>query len=159
MRLTTGNFVLALCLLAPCAAMASDIYKWTDASGQTHYGQEHPPGVSAEQVRIVHDGPTPEEQAAAQAQLDKLVHDEGLAPEQMAQADAEKAAEESSEAAAAAARQSACNNARHLLLKLDNWAKRAVVQSADGTQTRLDSTQRQGLIDRTNDQIRSNCDA
>ena len=159
MRPTTGNFVLVFCLLAPGAAMASDIFKWTDASGETHYGQEHPPGVSAEQVRIVHDGPTPEEQAAAQAQLDKLVHDEGLAPEQMARADAEKAAEASSEATETAARQSACNNARHLLLKLANWAKRAVVDNGDGTQTRLDSTQRQGLIDRTNDQIRTNCDS
>jgi hypothetical protein len=51
------------------AAIASDIYKWTDESGGVHYGQQHPPGVHAQQVRIVHDGPTPEEQAAAKAQI------------------------------------------------------------------------------------------
>ena len=155
MRLAVVKIVLACLFLIPSAVNASDIYKWTDADGQIHYGQEHPPGVSAQQVRIVHDAPTAEEQRAAQAQLNKLVHDEGLAPEQMARADAEHANEESSEAAAA--RQSACNNARHLLLKLDNWAKRAVVEDADGTQTRLDSTQRQALIGRTNERIRENC--
>jgi hypothetical protein len=42
-------------------------------------------------------------------------------------------------------------------LKLDNWAHRAIVQNADGSQTRLDSNQRQALIDRTNAQIDANC--
>jgi len=158
-RLAVVKIILACLFLIPSAVNASDIYKWTDADGQIHYGQEHPPGVSAQQVRIVHDAPTAEEQRAAQAQLNKLVHDEELAPEQMARADAEHANEESSEAAAATDSQSACTNARRLLLKLDNWAKRAVVEDAHGTQTRLDSTQRQALIGRTNEQIRENCGA
>jgi len=42
------------------------------------------------------------------------------------------------------------------LLKLDDWAHRAVVQNADGSQIRLDSNQRQALIDRTNAQIDTN---
>ena len=154
---TTLKLVLACLLALPVAAIASDIYKWTDETGGVHYGQEHPPGVAAQQVRIVHDGPTPEEQAAAQAQLNELVHEAGLEPEQMAQEDAERAQDDSADAAAAAARKQACTNARHLQLKLDNWAHRVIVQNADGTQTRLDSNQRQALIDRTSALIVTNC--
>ena len=151
------KLVLACLFVLPSAAIASDIYKWTDENGGVHYGQQHPPGVDAQQVRIVHDGPTPEEQAAAKTQMDELVKEAGLEPEQLAQEDAGRAQAQSVEAAAAASRNSACTNARHLLLKLENWSHRAIVQNADGSQTRLDSNQRQALIERTNAQIDTNC--
>ena len=157
MHQTTLKLILACIFVLPSAANASDIYKWTDATGEVHYGQEHPPGVQAQQVRIVHDARTPEEKQAAQAQLNKLVHEAGFAPEQVAKEKAEKAKDQSAEAAAAAAREHACSKAQHLLLKLENWAKRAVVEHPDGTQTRLDNNQRQALIDRTNEQIKKNC--
>jgi hypothetical protein len=157
MHQKTLKLVLACLFVLPSAAIASDIYKWTDDSGGVHYGQQHPPGVDAQQVRIVHDGPTPEEQAAAKTQMDALVKKAGLEPEQIAQEDTQRAQAQSVEAAAAAARDSSCTSARHLLLKLENWAHRAIVQNADGSQTRLDSIQRQALIDRTNAQIDTNC--
>jgi hypothetical protein len=157
MHQTILKLVLACLLVLPSTAIASDIYKWTDESGGVHYGQQHPPGVDAQQVRIVHDGPTAEEQATAKAQMDELVKEAGLEPEQIAQEDAKRVQAQSADAAAAASRSSDCTNARHLLLKLDNWAHRAIVQNADGSQTRLDSNQRQALIDRTNAQIDTNC--
>ena len=157
MHQTILKLVLACLFVLPSAAIASDIHKWTDESGGVHYGQQHPPGVDAQQVRIVHDGPTPEEQATATAQMDELVKEAGLEPEQIAQEDAKRAQAQTADAAAAASRTSACTSARHLLLKLENWAHRAVVQNADGSQTRLDSNQRQALIDHTNAQIDAYC--
>lgn len=151
------KLLISSAIFVAVAASASDIYKWTDANGQVHFGQEHPPGVQADQVRIAHDARTPEEKQAAQDKMNKLVHEAGLAPEQVAEQKTEQADANAEEAAGAAERAQACTKDRHLMLKLQNWADRAVVEHADGSTTRLDSIQRQALIDSTQLRIKKNC--
>jgi hypothetical protein len=159
MHAKTLKLSLVCLFVVASAANAADIYKWTGENGEVHYGQEHPPGVQAERVRVEHGTRTPEEKQAAQKRLNKLVDEAGLAPEQVAEEDAEKAKEESADAETAAARADACTKARELLPELENRAKRARVENADGSQVWLDDNQRQDLIDRTREQIKENCDA
>ncbi len=47
-RLTT-SLILAL-LLATSTTYGNAIYRWTDAQGRTHYGDEPPPGQNAERI-------------------------------------------------------------------------------------------------------------
>jgi glutaredoxin-like YruB-family protein len=49
MRFLTG--LLATLLLAPAMALA-DVYKWTDASGQVHYGDAPAPSAKARKVEV-----------------------------------------------------------------------------------------------------------
>ena len=49
---------LAACLLA--AAAFGQVYKWTDSTGKTHYGDRPPEGTQTEQLKIEvrsHEGP------------------------------------------------------------------------------------------------------
>ena len=51
-------FALALCFLA--AAVFGQVYKWTDSTGKTHYGDRPPDGTQTEQLKIEvrsHEGP------------------------------------------------------------------------------------------------------
>ncbi len=43
---------LLLCFSFAGAALADDIYRWTDADGRVHYGSRPPPGVAAESKSI-----------------------------------------------------------------------------------------------------------
>lgn len=46
--------LLLLLLFGPLASLAQQepVYKWTDAEGRTHYGNQPPPGVTAEPAQI-----------------------------------------------------------------------------------------------------------
>jgi hypothetical protein len=49
-------------LLGPLTGLAQQepVYKWTDAEGRTHYGNQPPPGVTAEPAQIgTHATPVP----------------------------------------------------------------------------------------------------
>ena len=42
------GFAMGLCFLLACgAAMAGDVYRWTDSDGTVHFGEHPPQGVSA----------------------------------------------------------------------------------------------------------------
>ncbi|HEX2138653.1 MAG TPA: DUF4124 domain-containing protein [Woeseiaceae bacterium] len=64
-RRTTAAF-LALALTVPAAALASDIYKWTDEDGVVHFG-DRPSGDAASQV--VHVSSRPTDRTAVQARV------------------------------------------------------------------------------------------
>jgi len=145
-------------ILFAVTATANDIYKWTDANGEVHFGQERPAGTNATQVRLSHDARSPQEKQAAQKRLDQLIKEAGLTPEQIESDNAQKEEAKEEAAETASVRQTNCENARHLLSNLENWADRAIVENPDGSQTRLDNNQRQALIDRTLKQKERNCD-
>lgn len=44
--------VSTVLLAAPVAVLAGQIYKWTDAEGNVHYGSQKPADVAGEQVRV-----------------------------------------------------------------------------------------------------------
>ena len=58
--------LLALALTVPAAALASDIYKWTDADGVVHFG-DRPSGDAP--VQIVHISSDPTNRAEVQARV------------------------------------------------------------------------------------------
>jgi len=63
MRLSTG--LCGLLLFASASAAATDMYKWKDANGVTHYSETPPPGQRAEARRMDGSDPVqPETQAA-----------------------------------------------------------------------------------------------
>jgi len=64
--------VLAGALLLISSAMAQTYYKWTDASGVTHYGEQKPAAVKAQALHLRTDGtgPAPATTAAEPAPAD-----------------------------------------------------------------------------------------
>lgn len=44
--------ILALCLLAPANAPAQAYYKWVDAQGVTHYGEQPPPTAKSRKLEL-----------------------------------------------------------------------------------------------------------
>ncbi len=44
--------VFSVLLAAPVAVLAGQIFKWTDAEGNVHYGSQKPADVTGEQVRV-----------------------------------------------------------------------------------------------------------
>jgi len=64
MRLSTG--LCGLLLLASASAGATDMYKWKDANGVTHYSETPPPGQRFESRRMDGSDPVqPETKTAA----------------------------------------------------------------------------------------------
>lgn len=51
--------LLALAATAVAEPPASDIYRWTDQQGETHYSDRPPPGIEAEAVNLTSKPATP----------------------------------------------------------------------------------------------------
>ena len=51
--------LLTLALLLVTTAQAGKIYKWTDPSGEVHYGQTPPPNKHAQEINVKIDEPKP----------------------------------------------------------------------------------------------------
>lgn len=150
---TTPRTLTALLLLAmlfgPVAA--TEVYKWTDADGGVHYGQQGPPGASAERVTLHHDDET---DAEAKAKLDALMKQAGLgaAPAQTTEAQQPEVTAEPTGKELAAK----CARAAEALKKFQNWAKRLLVTDSNGTPSVIDSVQRTATIDRIEDWMSAN---
>jgi hypothetical protein len=41
-----------LLTMAPAMASATEVYRWTDADGVTHFGDRQPAGTQAEQIGV-----------------------------------------------------------------------------------------------------------
>ena len=74
--------LLACAVLALALPAAAQVYKWTDSTGKTHYGDKPPEGTKVEQVRVdavtSYDGPPQVDNWAAIIRRPTTV--EGLKP-------------------------------------------------------------------------------
>jgi len=65
MILNNRNFKQLICKLAVCGSLTfmcgsvsvAGIYKWTDAEGNVHYGQQRPAGTSSEKMQVPQHAP------------------------------------------------------------------------------------------------------
>jgi len=107
-------------LLTATAAMAVEVYRWTDAAGRVHFGDK-PSGVAAETITVEPSpGPTAERtpadmEAARRERTQRLLNE--YATER-----GEREEEKAQKAAALAKQKSRCANARREKADLDNSA-------------------------------------
>ncbi len=142
MRLTifAGGLLLAL----SSSVMASQVYKWVDAQGVTHFGAQPPQGQPAEVLNTATPPPRPTPAAAAtsepsgeseQRQIDRQVK------KQVAEQEAE--------------RQRYCTTLRTNLAQLQNNPRVRVEE--DGEMRRLREEERQERITETSQKIADTC--
>ena len=111
--------IVLLCALLAGLASASEIYKWTDKNGRTHYSDRPPP-------------------AEYDAERRDLPREAG--------AEAESQVDQDAAAAAAAAAAQRCADARDRLQTLRDNAIVAMDLDGDGTAEPLDAVQREEQI-------------
>jgi hypothetical protein len=143
MRLTilAGGLLLAL----SSGVMASQIYKWVDTQGITHFGAQPPQDHSAEAINTITPPPKPiaaelvepdTTDGAEQRSIDRQVK------KQMAEQEAE--------------RQHYCTTLRTNLAQLQNNPRVRVEEK--GEMRRLNEEERQTRIGETNQKIADTCD-
>ncbi len=148
----TGLLITALWALAACnSALANDIYKWTDADGNVHYG-DTPSGVQSERLTIASKRTDP---AKVQAMVDARSQAEVAEAEAAAAAAAEGPSEEELQAEARE-REQKCAILRERLLKFIN-SRRLYREDDAGERTYLDDSQIMAARDRVEKQISDNC--
>lgn len=138
----------SLLLAMSTTAMASQVYKWVDAQGVTHFGAQPPQGQEATSINTATPQPKPvvsEEKKAAptfesiadpeQAAIDKKVKQEIAAKE--------------------AERKKYCTDMRTNLAQLQNNPRVRV--EVDGELRRLNEEERQARISETQKSITDNC--
>lgn len=137
---------IALVLLCSLAANvdASEVYRWKDANGVTHYGERPPEGTDAEQVAIRKAPPvTPAPSMEAAAEPEEPVDESTMSADERADVARQRAIEAAAEARRQA-REAACARARQNLqvLRQNNY-----VSLRDGETTRtLDAAERDQQI-------------
>ena len=136
----------SLLLALSASAMASQVYKWVDAQGVTHFGSQPPQGQSATSINT--SAPQP-----------KAVEEEQPAPTFESIADPEQAAfdKKAKEEVAAkeAERKKYCEDVRTNLAQLENNPQIRV--EVDGEVRRLGEDERQQRITEAKKAIAENC--
>lgn len=136
----------SLLLALSASAMASEIYKWVDAQGVTHFGSQPPQGQSATSINT--SAPQP-----------KAVEEEQPAPTFESIADPEQAAfdKKAKEEVAAkeAERKKYCADVRTNLAQLENNPR--IRMEVDGEVRRLGEEERQQRIAEAKKAIAENC--
>ncbi|WP_395795399.1 DUF4124 domain-containing protein [Aquimonas sp.] len=135
--------LLLLCSLA-ANADATEVYRWKDANGVTHYGERPPEGTEAEEVTIRKAPPvTPAEAVTATDEPAEPVDESNMSADERAEVARQRAIEAAAEARRQA-REVACARARQNLqvLRQNNY-----VSLRDGDTTRtLDAAERDQQI-------------
>ncbi|ERI50265.1 DUF4124 domain-containing protein [Pseudomonas sp. AOB-7] len=137
----TGSLMLAL----SATAMASQVYKWVDAQGVTHFSAQPPQGQPA--TAISTSAPPPRQAPAEPApSVEEL-----LDPEQAA---IDKKVKQQI-AAKEAERKQYCENARTNLAQLENNPRLRIEE--EGEVRRIDENERQERIAELKKSIAENC--
>ena len=137
----TGSLMLVL----SATAMASQVYKWVDAQGVTHFSAQPPQGQPA--TAISTSAPPPRQAPAEPApSVDEL-----LDPEQAA---IDKKVKQQI-AAKEAERKQYCENARTNLAQLENNPRLRIEE--EGEVRRIDENERQERIAELKKSIAENC--
>jgi len=122
-RKNPGKFLMLALLLAGATAQA-DIYRWTDAQGRTHYGDQ-PPAGGAEKV-VEPPPPSPLSPDEANARLEAIRARREAAAEDRAKAKEERAKSQAEHKQ----RAQECATARR---QLDSMRAAQRIRAADGT--------------------------
>ncbi len=147
-----GRVPILLLVLGMCsAAIHAEVYKWVDAEGNVHYGQNRPRGVEAEPVEVRPQRLSEEQRAL---ELDKLKLKAGLGsdnqepePEQSEQAPTQMPE---------AVRKENCRVARHNLAAL--LQKRRIVRTDEkGNLVRLDDAERESRLEEAKKNVEEFC--
>lgn len=138
----------SLLLAISASAMASQVYKWVDAQGVTHFSAQPPQGQEATSVNTAAPPPKP---AAAEEKKAAPTFDSIADPEQAAideKVKQEVAAEE-------AKRKQYCEDVRTNLAQLQNNPR--LRMEIDGEVRRLNEDERQSRISEAQKSISTNC--
>ncbi|MES2818569.1 MAG: DUF4124 domain-containing protein [Pseudomonadota bacterium] len=138
----TGSLLLAF----SASAMASQVYKWVDAQGNTHFGSQPPQGQEATSINTVAAPPKP---VAPAIPAPPVVED----AEQKILDDKVKAEVATKEAE----RKKYCENVRNNLAQLRNNPRVMVEGENEGESRRLTEEERQTRIADSEKGIAENC--
>jgi hypothetical protein len=141
-------FPLLLLVLAAGTAHA-DMFKWTDADGNTQYGQHPPAGVQAERLK---SAPAPKT-APASKSLQQRVEEMNKRTEESNRRKAEAGQQKQQ----AANRKINCENARQNIEKL-NYGGNRLMKMPDGSYQRLDEKTKQAQLEKNRKAIKEFCD-
>ena len=163
-----------LCLVSACAVMLcgflassqahSDVYRWTDENGVTHFSETPPPGGQEAQVEDIPDGvpgPVDDESGIDPASVmnDNSVPSDQAAADTMSPADlkrqamAEKRAQRQADQKALEAE---CRQVKSRLAQIEP-SRRVYYVNEEGETVRMDDEQRVGEVDELQDFIDKNC--
>jgi membrane-associated HD superfamily phosphohydrolase len=139
-----GRFILLILLLAPLSSWA-EIYRWTDASGQVHFGEQ--PGAGAERIEVKpqvveRDAATRESQERLRKVLDAHQQEQNAT----AQKQAGKAAEHNAQ----------CSQLRQALANLQAGG-RYFSENATGERTYYSDQQIAAARSKISSDIATNC--
>ncbi len=148
MKHNSGIFIFCFTLIANANAT---IYQWKDASGETHYGQEPPSGVTATEIN-------PRAAPSSSASQDitnakKLESDLKKADEKAAE-DKQKAAQEAQDEQARAIN---CQRAQAHLKDIESKVRVRILNPGDSEVQRLTPEERDADIKNTNEAIDKYC--
>ena len=149
-RLLLGLSVIALALCG--GAVASEIYKWTDAEGNVHY-RDRPTGAPSE-VRLGISYSRTDKGVVQQQQEARMETQAARQEQRNSAGEADRVA--AAEATAAADRQKQCDSYR---ASLERYAqsRRLYREGADGERTYLDADEMTQARKRLEDHIAENC--
>jgi hypothetical protein len=150
---TTCALLLAcLAMAAPAAVSASEIYKWTDAEGNVHFG-DRPSGAATEERLGINSSATDPERVRAVVQARNNARTERN-EQRAAAAEAEPTAEELR--AAEAERQQKCDTYRERLQKFVT-SRRLYREDDNGERVYLDEEESLAARARVQEQVLEYC--
>jgi len=135
----------SLLLVLSATAMASQVYKWVDAQGVTHFGAQPPQGQQATTVNAAAPPPKPVEQQPAPTFESISDPEQAAINEKVKQEVAAKEAE----------RKKYCESVRTNLAQLENNPRVRV--EMEGEVRRLTEEERQQRISEAKQSIADNC--
>jgi Domain of unknown function (DUF4124) len=166
MRKKPSFIVPLIVVVGVGVASAQEIYRWVDAEGRVHYGDQRPPDSQAERVQV--DTNEPSNAAASGAELMRLLERNEAAVEKRAQDRRERDATAETRNTAQGAELQSCREARRNLVVLEwQWPvyrdeqEQVRLQWAGdtyaGAREYLDDETRAAEITRTKAEIRAKC--
>lgn len=152
----TAGLVLALALASAGGALASEIYKWTDAEGNVHYGDRPAEDVVAERVEI-RSRPTDRARVAAAAEARREARERRLGDGDSGQQASDTASPEELRQVAEERRQK-CDMYKE---RLQNFvqSRRLYRQDENGERVYLNEQETQAARDNVQSKVEEYCDA
>lgn len=142
--------LLGLMLLMTAPIAHSDVYRWVDEQGVTHFSDAPPAKGQSEKISVPVSTPDPE----AEMRLNQMIR----LQEQARQERLNKAQEQERQAAEKAARDEACRKAREQLQTLEAGPARMLITEPDGTQRWLAPDERLARIAAAQKRVSDTCD-
>jgi hypothetical protein len=151
-KLSKTLLVVSGILMLAASANAAEIYRWTDADGNVHFGDRPASGVDVERMNLVSRATDP---GRVQASIDARLERESELDESR-QARLEKKAEAEKGRMEAEKRARTCQENRSRLRSY-NESRRLYREDENGERVYLDDTQRKEAEDKVRDLIDEYC--